>query len=176
MDTVRKNKGFEWFWWLLLAIVLIAVSSCGAKNKTLGIVKSDTKIDKDLTVFEQNNVRLVIDKKSNKLTYKFTPIDINQPIRLPDSTEVKNAVVEITVEQEDVKTEFQDTSTKEITDKGSESVKKSEKHLNVEKEGFSWNGLKWALIWIVVVIVAGGIVYLRATGRRIGLPRIRPFS
>lgn len=169
METMKRNKGFEWFKWLLVILLISFMFSCGAKKKSLEVIKTKTETKKDLSAFKHNDIlsSFLINKVDTKITLE--PINPNNPIILNDSTSIQNARVVIEEKKDNSHIEIRDKSKVEIKDKGVERVEKKEKIQHKEKEGVDTGDIKWSIWGSIMLIIIGTIIFRfrhRIFGRR----------
>jgi hypothetical protein len=146
---------------------IFALTGCGASKKNLAITKSDTKEKKDLTVFEQREEVGVVEFTRDATEMIVEPKDPSKPLIVNNDTIIGAKKVTYKKEKVDSTATVAKNETVKTIDNGTVHETKKERNRNLEREGFGWKGLKTALIWIAIVIVVGGIVYLRKSGKRI---------
>ncbi len=145
-----------------ISLFLILLFGCGSKKKSLEI----TKDKKDLTVFNRIQKNTIVDFSSELLSYKFTPVDPKLPIIINDSIKIQNAVIEVknkivdSVAKEEVREETK------IEDKSKTKNKVEVKDKKVRIPWWQW------IILILGFLVAALVLYFRATGKRIKLPKL----
>ena len=145
-----------------ISLFLILLFGCGSKKKSLEI----TKDKKDLTVFNRIQKNTIVDFSSELLSYKFTPGDPKLPITINDSIKIQNAVIEVknkivdSVAKEEVREETK------IEDKSKTKNKVEVKDKKVRIPWWQW------IILILGFLVAALVLYFRATGKRIKLPKL----
>lgn len=154
----------------LLSILLILIFfGCGSKKKTVEVSKSTYRENKDLSVFQQNDIlsSILVNKLDTQIV--FEPINTAIPIKINDSTSISNARVVISVKKTDSTVINRDSSTVKVKDNGNiessnESTKKEK-----EEQGADTGDIKWT-VWGIAVIVVGiliGVLYLKARGRKL---------
>ncbi|MGB2525711.1 hypothetical protein [Flagellimonas sp. SN16] len=125
--------------------------------------KSTYRENKDLSVFQQNDIlsSILVNKLDTQIV--FEPINTAIPIKINDSTSISNARVVISVKKTDSTVINRDSSTVKVKDKG--EVYSSTKTKNIDKEK------KVQVLWWQWVIIIGGILigvlYLKARGRKL---------
>lgn len=141
--------------------------SCGASKRN--IEKNEKALEIEYNIKRTDKSRI----ETNVLTTKtatetiFEPIDSAKPIIVGKDTIHNAKVVTRHVKTDSVSSVQENKDVVEL-DNSKVSVEEKEKKVDVEREGFSWQGLKSALIWIAIILVLGIVFWITYRMRKDG--------
>lgn len=142
--------------WIILAIIALLFTSCGAKEK---VVQKEVRTQKnDIVVVKTEEIKTDTDFSKIIEQINFEPVDPTQENHVTitdgvDSISIigKNTRVfqkTETIDSAVTKVEVRDSSVVDKSEINSREVKKE-----IDSEGWNWRGLNWFLVLLIASIV-----------------------
>ena len=140
-------------------LIMCLCISCGSKKKLREKNKVDILQQNDVVITDQKDIvsNTTIRKTRKEIIYE--PIDPDKPIKINDSTFVKNAKVTIRDIEEDSHIAIRDSSRTELKDKTATKIGVKQKTEGKEVEGNS-NDVKWSIWGIFGILLLLIILFL----------------
>lgn len=144
METIRNNKGFPWFTWLLLALALAFLLSCGSRKREVNRETSyrdivdNSRLDSILGSFRNINLSTM----EREVIYEPVFIEVKDTLVPRTRVIFRDRVKDSIVYERDTLYISKKNDIKETT--GSES-----EDINVERKGTPW----WAYLIIACALL-----------------------
>ena len=147
--------------YIFLFLSNIWFTSCGASKRNIVKNEKAVEVEYDIKRTDKSIIETNILTTKTATETIFEPIDGTKPIIVGSDT-IHNAKVVTRHVKTDIKDES--TSSKDVVevDRSKSKTEEKNKVVDSQREGFNWQGLKSALIWIgiiLVIAIVGWIVY-----------------
>lgn len=126
---------------LIISLLCVISHSCGSKKKIVDKREEKIKLDSVASSIK------TIDLSKSLKEIRFVPVDISKPIVINQDT-IYNTKIIYKDKKVDSLVFIKDTVVVE------KEVEIKAKQIDLEKQGFNWKGLNWALFLIIFILAA----------------------